>query len=139
MQRYHFKLGSLCSFSGKLALIEWKKANENQQKTDALFTPTNSKNRFTIWSFYKYFGSKVTSGRDWSLRYAQLSAFRRSNLKHLLTLERVMLKQKTVVFLGGCMFRILYPPLFSAKIVGREESYTSVLLPSFPGPRFKAL
>lgn len=80
----------------------------------------------------------MTSGRDWSLRYAQLSAFRRSNLKHLLTLERVMLKQKTVVSLGGCMFRILYP-LFSAKIVGKEESYMSILLPSFPGPRFKAL
>lgn len=47
--------------------------------------------------------------------------------------------KKTVIFLGGCIFRILYPPLFSAKTVGREESYTSILLPSFPGPRFKAL
>lgn len=37
------------------------------------------------------------------------------------------------------MLRVLYSPLFSARIVGKGESYTSILLPPFPGPRFKAL
>lgn len=36
------------------------------------------------------------------------------------------------------MLRVLYSPLFSARAVERE-SCTSILLPPFPGPRFKAL
>lgn len=37
------------------------------------------------------------------------------------------------------MLRVLYSPLFYARIAGRGESCTSILLPPFPGPRFKAL
>lgn len=37
------------------------------------------------------------------------------------------------------MLRVLYSPLFSARIAGRGESCTSIFFPPFPGPRFKAL
>lgn len=100
MQEYHFSQGTAGSYSfhGKLILFEWyKKQMKISYKLMHCSPPPIQRTDSPYGLFINISEVKwLLEGIGvWDMHSYQ--HFRRSNLKHLLTLERVMLKQKTVL------------------------------------------